>query len=377
MRRRFPHDWHSWHHPPRSPQWIAVRHKHRFVLLRFVFALGAILVPFAVALALIIAIKHRPDTGIRPLVLLGIPALFILGAALLSGIAFRRFGTPIVDVMAAADSVAEGDFSVRVREAPGQFGRLANSFNRMTAELARAEEQRRNLTADVAHELRTPLTIIQGNLEGILDGTYPASPDQLEATLGEVRLVARLVADLQTLSLAEAGQLTLHPVRFSVADLLSDTVTNFQFQAAEAGVELAADPCPPELELEADPDRLDQVLANLVANALHHTPSGGRIVLSCESVARGPQHAGGPGSGAVRIAVEDTGAGIPPENLPYVFDRFWKGDRARSRRLGSGSGLGLAIARQLVRAHGGEIRVSSTVGAGATFTIELPEAGVT
>jgi two-component system OmpR family sensor kinase/two-component system sensor histidine kinase BaeS len=266
--------------------------------------------------------------------------------------------------MAAADAVAGGDLSVRVREnIPGEFGQLARSFNRMAAELASVEQQRRNLTADVAHELRTPLHIIQGNLEGILDGVYLPSGEHIAATLEETRLLARLVSDLQTLSLAEAGQLPLHRAPLSAADLLEDTATSFSGPAAAAGLELRLElPVPAEeLLLDGDPDRLEQVLNNLVGNALRYTPGGGHITLGAQAIA-----------GGVRLTVADSGAGIAPEDLPHIFDRFWKGDRTRARREGAGSGLGLAIARQLVQAHGGQIWAESQPGQGTTFFIDLP-----
>ena len=159
-----------------------------------------------------------PRTLALALILCGVPFGFLLLLILSGRWAFRRYGAPMVEVMAAADAVAEGDLSVRVREeAPGEMGRLAHSFNRMTAELERAEQQRRNLTADVAHELRTPLHIIQGNLEGMLDGVYEPTPEHIKATLEETRLLSRLVDDLQTLSLAEAGQLPLHRLRLLCA----------------------------------------------------------------------------------------------------------------------------------------------------------------
>ena len=296
--------------------------------------------------------------------LCGVALFFTLLLAMLSGWVFRRVGRPTVDVFTAIDAVAGGDFSVRVREdTPGELGRLARRFNYMVAELERAEQQRRNLTADVAHELRNPLHIIQGNLEGMLDEVYPASPEQIEATLEETRLLARLVEDLQTLSLAEAGQLPLHRTAVSAADLLADVATSFSGAAEEAGIELRIDIHADgnDLILDADPDRLDQVLSNLVANALRFTPSGGRVTLHAEPAPHG-----------VRLSVADTGAGIPAEDLPFVFDRFWRGDRARLRVEGGGSGLGLAIARQLVQAHGGQIDVESQVGEGTRFLIELP-----
>jgi two-component system OmpR family sensor kinase/two-component system sensor histidine kinase BaeS len=294
--------------------------------------------------------------------------LFAILMAAMAGWAFRRVGRPTVDVLAAIDAVAGGDFGIRVREdVPGEFGRLARRFNYMVTELERAEQQRRNLTADVAHELRNPLHIIQGNLEGMLDGVYAATPEQIEATLEETRLLARLVEDLQTLSLAEAGQLPLHHMVFSVADLLADVATSFGVEAEDANVELRID-VPKEgnpLELNADPDRLDQVLSNLVSNALRYTPAGGQIMLQAERIPQG-----------VRLSVEDTGEGIPAEDLPHIFDRFWRGDRARARQGEGDSGLGLAIARQLVQAHGGQISVESQVGRGTRFVIEMPVAAI-
>jgi two-component system sensor histidine kinase BaeS len=279
--------------------------------------------------------------------------------------------------MAAADRVAEGDLSVRVPErGPGDFGRLARSFNRMVDELARADQQRRNLTADVAHELRTPLHIIQGNLEGILDGVYEPTREHVGATLEETRLLTRLVDDLRTLSLAEAGQLRLVWEQVDVRELLADVGTSFSGQAEAAGIDLCveadgveadgaeADGDASTMTIHGDVGRLDQVLGNLMANALRHTPPGGAIALRAAPIADG-----------VRISVRDTGEGIPAEDLPYVFDRFWRGDRSRSHAGGAGSGLGLAIARQLVQAHGGRIGVDSAPNQGTTFTIELPAGG--
>ncbi|MDX1437776.1 MAG: HAMP domain-containing sensor histidine kinase, partial [Anaerolineales bacterium] len=303
------------------------------------------------------------DPNILFLVVCGLPLALMAAFSLMGGWAFRRIGRPLSEVMAAADAVADGDLDVRVREnLPGEFNQLARSFNHMTSELQRAERQRRNLTADVAHELRNPLHIIQGNLEGVLDGVYEADPDHIGATLEETRHMARLVADLQTLSLAEAGQLPLHPVDLLVDDLLADVETSFSAAAQADGISILK-----EVELSpvihADPARLYQVLSNLVANALRYTPSGGTIGLKARSV-----------GSRVLIVVEDTGVGIAPEDLPYVFDRFWRGDRARTRmKGGGGSGLGLAIARQLIRAHGGEITVESQVGAGTRFKITLPQ----
>jgi signal transduction histidine kinase len=232
----------------------------------------------------------------------------------------------------------------------------------MASELQRAEQVRRNLTADVAHELRTPLHIIQGNLEGVLDGVYEPTPAHINDTLEETQLLARLVDDLQILSLAEMGELPLQRERVDVRGLLADVATSFGGQAAAAGVALQVTTPDDALKpaVTADAGRLDQVLSNLVANALRHTPTGGVITLSASTQ-----------DGSVQIVVADTGSGIPAADLPYIFDRFWRGDRARA---GAGSGLGLAIARQLVLAHDGRIEVSSTEGIGTAFTVTLPHA---
>lgn len=295
--------------------------------------------------------------GLLLLACLAVPLLLVVLAA---AFFFLRVGTPVAELMAAADAVAAGDLSVRVGQVGrGNIARFAGRFNRMTAELERAETARRNLTADVAHELRTPLQIIQGNLEGVLDGVYEPTPEHMQATLDETRRLARLVGDLQTLSLAEAGQLPLHRRAVAAADLLEDVAARFAGAAAEAGVVLKVTPNDESPDLFVDPDRLEGVLSNLTANALRHTPAGGHVTLSATAAPDG-----------ATLTVADTGEGIAADDLPFVFDRFWRGDRARGRT--AGAGLGLAIARQLVVAHGGRIDVSSAAGEGTTFVIVLP-----
>jgi signal transduction histidine kinase len=244
---------------------------------------------------------------------------------------------------------------------PGEFGQLAHSFNRMVGELERSDQQRRNLTADVAHELRTPLHIIQGNLEGVLDDVYEPTDEHIQATLEETQQLSRLVEDLRTLSLAEAGQLPLVWEPVDVSELLTDVRTSFSGQAEAADLDLRVEAGGDLPTITGDVGRLDQVLGNLIANAIRHTPPGGSITLEAEAIQDG-----------VRIRVRDTGEGIPADDLPHIFDRFWKGDRSRTRAGGAGSGLGLAIARQLVQVHGGTICVESEIGQGTTFIVDLP-----
>jgi signal transduction histidine kinase len=214
------------------------------------------------------------------------------------------------------------------------------------------------------HELRTPLTIIQGNLEGILDGVYQATPQHLEPILEEIRLLSRLVEDLRLLTLAEAGRLFLEQRTVDVGGLLLDTSRTFQAQADEQEIALSVqvpEQLPPAL---IDPQRTCQVLGNLMSNAFRHTPPGGKITLAAET---------GEGEKSITISVSDTGPGIPAEDLPYIFDRFWKGDRSRSRASG-GAGLGLAIARQLVEAQGGQIWATSDEERGTNLSFTMPVA---
>jgi two-component system OmpR family sensor kinase/two-component system sensor histidine kinase BaeS len=225
----------------------------------------------------------------------------------------------------------------------------------MAERLAANEAQRRGLLADVAHELRTPLSVIRGNVEGMLDGLYPADQAHLEPILEETAVMSRLLDDLQVLSTAEAGVLRLHRERVDPASLVQDAVAAFRARADAAGVTLrwqAADGVP---ELDLDPVRIGEVLANLLANAVRHTPRGGSVAAVVE-----------PAPAGVAFTVSDTGTGIDPADLPYVFDRFVKSSDS------GGAGLGLAIARSLVQAHGGSITADSRPGRGTTMRFVLP-----
>ncbi|HLA08852.1 MAG TPA: ATP-binding protein [Anaerolineales bacterium] len=343
------------------------RRSYRFVPI-LIFFFIAILCFIGGSSAILFEIFTKSSQAKYSWVLLcAAPFAFVVLAVIILFNLYTRFGRPLEELFNAINAVEEGDLSVRVKESKSDmFSDLIKRFNKMVGELERAEQQRRNLTADIAHELRTPLHIIQGNLEGIIDGVYQPTSEHINNTLDETRLLARLVNDLQTLSLAETGQLPLHPTRFLLADLIQDLTSSFSSQAATQGINLTTNIADPNQKLTADYDRLNQVLSNLISNALRHTPNGGTISIHAESITNDSNY-------KLQITIHDTGSGIPAEDLPFIFDRFWRGDKSRSER--THSGLGLAIAKQLIHAHGGRIDVQSDglPGKGTTFTIELPQ----
>ncbi|HNR95802.1 MAG TPA: ATP-binding protein [Anaerolineae bacterium] len=353
----------------RRRAWRVHRHRRRRMFLRLWVAFGVVTLGLSVGLA---GLVYAVATLLRPggtadllpwLIAAASAVLFPLLAVLVARRAFRGYAAPLSDLISAADRIAAGDLTARVTEAGrGDLARLTRSFNRMAEQLDHAEELRQNLTADVAHELRTPLQIIQGNLEGILDDVYEPDEEHLLSTLRETRSLGRLVDDLRTLSVAEAGQLRLLKETVVVRELLQDIATSVSGQAEAAGVELAVniDAGEKELTLTGDEVRLGQVLSNLVANALRYCERGQRITLGAAATDSG-----------VRLTVTDTGRGIPEQDLPFLFDRFWRG---KDGGHGEGTGLGLAIARQLVQAQGGQIQVESQPDQGTTFTIDLPAA---
>jgi signal transduction histidine kinase len=297
----------------------------------------------------------------RAIVIAGLSAGVV--ALVIAGVLAWRLINPLRRLTDAADAIARGDLSQRVAvSASDEVGELAASFNHMAAELERAEKLRRNMTADVAHELRTPLSIVRGKLEGVLDGVYPATAEHLQPILEATDLLTVLVDDLRTLAQAEAGNLALERRPVDAGDLLHDAAVNFEPQASDQEVTLSLELPPEPLEVLVDWHRISQVLGNLLTNALRHTPAGGEITLAAEAAGE-----------EVRVTVTDTGTGIPAEDLPYVFDRFWRGEKSRSRASG-GSGLGLAIARQLVELHGGKIGVTSRPGDGSQFWFTVPRA---
>lgn len=368
MKDRYRPSWareyrHHYHHSFRYHPPIWQKSKERFVVRRFFGPIMGVLFMVVLGfLAVTILINELPGTKVVMIVGGTVFVLLLLAAISYIGHAVKTASKPFVEVMSAADMVAKGDLSVRVSEDfPGEFKKMAKSFNRMVAELEGAEDRRRRLTADVAHELRTPLHILQGNLEGMQDGIYPKDDEQIKILLEEIRILSRLVDDLQTLTLAENKQLHLDISDVNVDDLLSETAAGFASQAESLDVELCVLSSLGQTTIGGDHERLGQVLRNLIANSLRFTPPGGKITIS--SALEGDH---------LLIQISDTGAGIPEEDLTYVFDRFWKGDQSRIRQSGVGSGLGLSIAKGIIEMHQGEISVDSIHDQGTTFSIRLP-----
>ena len=295
------------------------------------------------------------------LILSGLLAVAV--AMVLTFFLSRRVVAPVEALAKVAQAVARRDFSVRAEAGSrDEVGELTRTFNSMVSELSRTEELRRNLVADLAHELRTPVTNIQGYIEGLADGVMAPEGETMDSMHGEVRLLTRLIEDLQDLALAESGQLRLSVHSCNLASLARRAVTAIQQQAQAKQIALRVD-VPAELPVQVDPERISQVLRNLLANAVEYTPTGGEVLLLAPE--------GGP---EVRLAVRDTGPGIPADDLPYVFERFYRVDKSRSRATG-GVGLGLTIARRLVEAHGGDIEVHSEPGEGTEFVVSLPRNG--
>jgi signal transduction histidine kinase len=283
--------------------------------------------------------------------------------ALVQGVRIARgVGRPLSELVEAAGSVEAGDYSVRVAEAPGERGGIrgvGRAFNAMAARLQAEDASRRRLLADVSHELRTPLAVIQGNLEALVDGVYPADEAHLRPIIEETRVLERLIDDLRTLSLADSGALPLHLEPTNARVLLDDVVAAHRATASTSGIDLRVDAPAGLPSVDLDPVRIRQVVSNLVENAIRAMPGGGSIVLAAQAR-----------DGRLYIEVTDDGPGIPDELRSTLFDRFTKGAGSR------GTGLGLAIARAIVTAHGGAIDATpGQAGTGTTVRILLPMAG--
>ncbi len=284
----------------------------------------------------------------------------LIGALL--GLAFSRTLTRPLDRLAkAARAIEAKDLTQRVATSGTvEVANVATAFNDMAASLQMAEELRRNLVADVAHELRTPLSVMQGNLTGILDGVFPLDMAEAARLYDETRLLSRLVDDLRELAQAEAGQLHLDIGAIDLHGVIQSTAAAFNGAANEKQITITVeipDHLPP---IKADSERIAQVLRVLLTNALRHSKTDGQIAISAKAL-----------SDRVEVSVQDNGEGIAPDDLPYVFDRFWRGDKARARETG-GTGLGLTIAKQLIEAQGGLIGVESQSSHGSRFWFRLP-----
>jgi signal transduction histidine kinase len=278
-------------------------------------------------------------------------------AMALGGILASTLTRPIRELTRATDEIAGGELGYQVAvRSEDEMGQLAISFNRMSADLARANKLRRQMTADIAHDLRTPLSLILGYTEALSDGKLAGSAEIYDVMHQETVHLSRLIDDLRTLSLAEAGELSLNLQQINPRILLDRTASAFSAQADEVGVAIEVEAPDGLPDLRVDPERMAQVLGNLVSNAIRYTKAGGLIKLSAKVIDDG-----------VALAISDTGSGIAEEDLPFVFDRFYRGDPARQQD--GEAGLGLTIARSLITAQGGSIKVESTFGKGTVFTI--------
>jgi two-component system sensor histidine kinase BaeS len=354
-----PHWWpHDEPWPPAGEfPWRKVR---RRFLVRF--AIGVTLVSLLlIAVPVIVIGQILSATGLsgRAAVAIAVAVVVVIMLAV-SGTArsARRFAVPFGDLVEAAGKVEAGDYSARVevpRHGMREMRWLAEAFNSMAARLETDEGQRRSLLADVSHELRTPLAVLRGELEAMIDGVHPIDEAHLTAAVDQIAMLTKLVEDLRTLALAEGGRLALHREPTDLSILAQEAATSFKGLAAETKVRLAVE-MPDDLPLiDLDPLRIQQVLVNLVANALRYAPRRSTVTI-----------AGKASPAAVTISVTDGGPGIAPDVLPHLFERFAKAEDSR------GSGLGLAIARRLVEAHGGSIRAEQPGGGGTTIAFELP-----
>lgn len=346
--------------PPRGhhPSWRTGR--SFFLRIMGGFAVGLILLTSTCVLAIIVAqiILGTQELSVGSILipLLLLLLLFFVAFGVL-GWQIRRSTLPIDEMKNASEKLAAGDYSIRVDvRGPPEIRAVTQTFNNMAAQLQEHEEERRDLFADITHEIRTPLTIIQGNLEGMLDGVYTTDDLHLQSMLHEVTHLSHLVEDLHVLSLLESGALTLHKESTDLPTLLHETAAAFLPQAKISGISINVDTSEDFPFTQLDPIRIREVLVNLISNALRYVSGGGSITLECSVI----------NTEEIQISVTDTGSGISPDELPHIFDRF-----ARSPDS-AGTGLGLPIAKKLIEAHAGKISITSVVGEGTSVEIRLP-----
>jgi signal transduction histidine kinase len=289
--------------------------------------------------------------------------LSALIALLLAIFLSRTLTRPIRELTRATHAVSRGDLSQQVPvRSDDELGELAAAFNKMSSELARSTNARKQMTADIAHELRTPLSLILGHAEAVHDGVLPPTRENFELIREEAARLGHLVDDLRILSLADAGELKISLQRIELAELLREVAALYQYQAERKNIKLEVEIAASLSSVEVDPGRMTQVLTNILNNALRHTPEGGRILISAKEI---DTH--------IELAVEDSGPGLDAEDLPRIFDRFFRTDSSRQRESSGGSGLGLTIARSIIQAHGGQISAECEAGKGLKVIITLPK----
>jgi signal transduction histidine kinase len=285
-------------------------------------------------------------------------------ATLIGLLLTRRVVTPLAEVIAAAEEIAGGHLQTRVRaKGSDDLRDLSDSFNKMADALERNDRERRDLLADIAHELRTPLSVMRGRLEGIMDGVYPADVSHIGLALEESYLLERLVEDLRLLTLAESHQLAFEKHELDLIEIARRSISIFQAEADEKKISLDLVTSLGKALIVADPLRTEQVIGNLLSNALRYVPEGGRVWVEISQ-----QY------DEVAISINDNGPGIPEVDLPFIFNRFWRGEKSRSRVSG-GAGLGLAIAKLLIVEQGGRVEASNLPADGLQVRVSMKVAG--
>ncbi|HQM38564.1 MAG TPA: ATP-binding protein [Candidatus Bipolaricaulis anaerobius] len=365
---------------PRAPGFLLVSPEGQVVLAQDLSLVGQVLPPAEVARGTpielpdgsqwtIVPVEESPPPPLHEAFLqtvnrslwiaTGVVAVVALILALLL---IRHLTGPLRNLAAAAHRIAAGDLTARVEETgEDELGKLAQSFNAMAESLEEAERSKRQMIADVAHELRTPITVLRAAVEGFEDGVLEPTPENLSALKDKVHLTARLIEDLQQLALADMGRLSLRQEPFPLEPVIADIAAMIGPQLEDGGIQLALD-LPPDLPPAAgDRQRIQQVLLNLMANALRHTPAGGEILVTARA-----------DGSEIEVSVCDTGPGISPEDAAHLFARFYRGREERA--AGTGTGLGLSVAKAIVEAHGGRIWAENRPTGGACFHFTLPRA---
>ena len=362
--------------PPSREAWRRVGRRmpffRRMGCVFFVFALLAFTGLLAILQLIFTFFQGSAPDGRSGLIIpFGFIAFILMLMAISWGVrSLRRVSVPLDNLLEASGKVADGDFSARVEErGPPEVRALTRGFNSMAERLQVNDQQRRAMLADVSHELRTPITVIQGNIEGILDGLYPADEARLRSIMEETQILSRLVDDLRTLALAESGSLQLRREPTDLKELIRDTVAGFETQAKEKAIKIALLLEDAE-EMEVDPLRIREVLTNVLGNALRYTPDRGEIKVGVEEAstvaASDALTEEAVSKRSVVVFVQDSGPGIEASDLSHIFDRFYKSSDS------GGMGLGLSIAKYLVEAHGGKISAESEVGKGSRISFTLP-----